>query len=63
MTKYPDIRVPAGDGNAFAIIGSVQAALRRAGVSQDEIKKFQKEATSGDYYNVLRTAMEWVDFG
>lgn len=48
------------DGNALAIIGRVRLALRRAGVPADEINRFQSEATSGDYDNLLQTAMRWV---
>ena len=61
--KYPDISVKltGTDGNAFSIIGAVRRALREAGVEQDEIDTFRKEATSGDYDNVLATAMRWVD--
>ena len=61
--KYPDIecRLTGGDGNAFAIIGGVKKALQRAGVPADEIAAFVEEATSGDYDNVLQTAMRWVD--
>ena len=49
------------DGNAFAILGAVMKALRRGGVPPDEIKKFQEEATSGDYSHLLCTCMEWVN--
>lgn len=61
--KYPSIRVQLTDrdGNAFAIIGAVLTALKRAGVAPDEIKEFQREATSGDYDNLLLTTMRWVD--
>lgn len=68
--KYPeiDVQLTGGDGNAFAIIGAVTKALRSARtadgqriVSQEEIAEFQREATSGDYDNVLATAMRWVD--
>jgi hypothetical protein len=61
--KYPNVtvRLIGTDGNAAAIIGKVQGALRRAKVPPDEIKRFQDEATSGDYDNVLATAMRWVD--
>lgn len=60
--KYPSIEVQltGRDGNAFAIIGAVTGALRKAGVSAEERAAFQKEATSGDYDNVLVTAMKWV---
>lgn len=63
--KYPEITVKlvGEDGNAFSIIGRTTQALRRAGVSQDEISAFQEEAMSGDYDNVLQTVMKWVDAG
>jgi hypothetical protein len=61
--KYPHVTVQltGTDGNAFAVIGKVQQALRRAGVSPEEIAEFLTEATSGDYIHVLGTAMAWVD--
>jgi hypothetical protein len=60
--KYPDIDVQlsGNDGNAFAIMGSVSKALRRAGVSAEEIEQYREESMSGDYDNLLRTAMKWV---
>ena len=62
VQKYPDVIVPlvGEDGNAFAILGRVEKALRRAGVDRDERQAFQNEATSGDYDHLLRTVMEWV---
>lgn len=61
--KYPEIevRLVGEDGNAFAIIGRVSKALRRAGIPKEEIAMFRVEATSGDYDNVLQTAMKWVE--
>jgi hypothetical protein len=61
--KYPNVKVQlvGQDGNAFFIIGRVAQALRRAKVPADEVKQFTDEATSGDYDNVLQTAMRWVD--
>jgi len=63
MSKYPEIEVElAGqDGNAFAIMGRVVKAMRRAKVPQEEIKKYQDEAMSGDYDNLLQVTMEWVE--
>jgi hypothetical protein len=60
--KYPEVRVKlsGNDGNAFAIMGSVASALRKAGVSADEIAAYRDESMSGDYDNLLRTAMRWV---
>lgn len=63
MPKYPEIEVElvGQDGNAFAIMGAVSKALRRASVSKEEISEFTKEAMSGDYEHLLRTAGEWVE--
>lgn len=60
--KYPSInvRLVGQDGNAFAILGRVNHAMKRAGVCQAERDLFRKEATSGDYNHLLRTVMEWV---
>ena len=60
--KYPEIQVQltGTDGNAFAIMGAVQKALRKAGVPQTELDEYYKESTSGDYDWLLQTAMRWV---
>jgi hypothetical protein len=62
MTKYPEIEVEliGQDGNAYAIMGAVQKALRNAEVSKEEIDEYLKESMSGDYNHLLRTAMAWV---
>ena len=44
------------------ILGRTAAALRQAGVSQEEIDTFFAEATSGDYDHLLQTTMAWVDW-
>ena len=61
--KYPEIEVEllGHDSNAFAVLGTVRKALRRAGVSKEEIDEFTAEATSGDYDNLLATAFRWVE--
>lgn len=61
--KYPNVQVQltGEDGNAFAIMGAVKAALRKAGVSQAEQAEYMKESMSGDYNHLLVTAMNWVD--
>jgi hypothetical protein len=60
--KYPEVEVKlvGEDGNAFAIMGRVMAALKSAGVPKEEIDKYYSQSTSGDYDNLLRTATEWV---
>lgn len=49
--KYPNVYVKlvGEDGNAFSILARVSKALKKAGVSKEEISKFQKEAMSSDY--------------
>lgn len=61
--KYPDVTVQltGSDGNAFAIMGAVTRAMRREGISSEEQDAFREEAMSGDYDNLLMTAMKWVD--
>ena len=61
--KYPKITVKliGNDGNAFAIMGAVKQALRRGGVSQEEQDLYITESTSGNYDNLLVTAMKWVN--
>jgi hypothetical protein len=60
--KYAEIEVAlvGEDGNAVAIMGRVANALRKAGVSQDEINAYLDESMSGDYDNLLATAVKWV---
>ncbi len=60
--KFPDVtvRLVGEDGNAFAIIGRVSKALRRAGHAE-AVENFRKEATAGDYDHLLQTAMDYVN--
>jgi len=61
--KYPNVVVSSNiNGNAFVIMGAVSYALRRGGVSNDEVDQFKREAMSGDYNNLLQTVMKWVTF-
>jgi len=57
----PTVELIGQDGNAFAIMGKVAGAMRKAGASKEEIKKYQTEAMSGDYDNLLRITMNYVD--
>lgn len=62
MPKYDvEVQLSGNDGNAFAIMGSVKQALRRAGATPEEISQYVSDSMSGDYDNLLRTAMEWVE--
>jgi len=54
------VKLVGTDGNAYAIMGNVQKALKRAGVSAEEISLYLKESMSGDYDNLIATACKWV---
>ena len=60
--KYPhiEVRLVGEDGNAFAILGRVTAAMRKAGLSREEIRAYTEEATAGDYDHLLATTMRYV---
>ena len=62
MPRYPEVEVKlvGKDGNAFAILGRVCEALKRAEVPQAEVDEFMAQATAGDYDHLLHVVMEWV---
>jgi hypothetical protein len=61
MSKYAvEVELVGHDGNAFAIMGKVQRALKQAGATPDELEQYLNESMSGDYDHLLRTAMKWV---
>ena len=61
--KYKNITVQltGQDGNAFAIMAKVSGALRKESVPESEVEEYLAESMEGDYDNLLRTAMSWVD--
>ena len=62
MSKFDvTVELSGQDGNAFVIIGTVVKALKRAGVSSEEIAEYRAQAMSGDYDHLLRVTMEWVN--
>lgn len=60
---YNDITVKliGRDGNAFAILAAVVREMRKHKISQEEITKFREEAMSGNYDNLLRTCIKYVN--
>ena len=50
------------DGNAFAIVGAVSRALKKAGQG-DKVAEYQAKAMSGDYDHLLAVSMEYAEFG
>ena len=62
MAKYNvEVQLTGNDGNAFAIMGAVQKALKQAGATRDELDQYMNESMAGDYDNLLRVAMDWVE--
>lgn len=57
----PRVKLVGQDGNAFAIIGRVCEALRKAGASPEIISQYRRESMSGDYNNVLETAIQYCE--
>jgi len=59
--RKPEVKLVGEDGNAWSIMGRVSKALRNAGADKEYIDEYTKKSTSGDYDNLLRIAMEYVD--
>lgn len=56
--KHINVNLVGEDGNAFAIIGRVQAAMRREGCAEEERKAMIEELIADDYNHLLNTVME-----
>jgi len=64
MTKpegKPTVKLVDTDGNAFAIMGHVKNALLKAGADKEYVNKYQEEAMSGNYDNLLCVTMDYVN--
>ena len=59
--EKPVVKLVGEDGNAFAIMGKVSKALRMAGADKEYINEYRKKSTSGEYDNLLITAMKYVE--
>jgi hypothetical protein len=60
----PGVAGGLADGEGHADDGGdrVLAALRRAGVPEEEVKRFMEEAwTAGSYDGLLQTILKWVE--
>jgi len=55
------VKLVGADGNAFNIIGLCRRAARKDGWSKEHIDFVVDEMMSGDYNNVLATAMKYFD--
>jgi len=59
--EKPKVKLTGTDGNAFAVMANVSNALKKAGYSKMEIDQFRREATSGDYNDLLATCAKWAE--
>jgi len=59
--EKPVVELLGADGNAFAIMGKVKNALKRAGADKEYVAKYLKEAMAGDYDNLLVVSMEYAE--
>ncbi len=55
------VKIIGEDGNAFAILGRVQKALRQVRYDKEFIGKYMEQATSGSYDNLLHATMTYVE--
>lgn len=55
------VKLVGEDGNAINIIRKVSKALKESGYDSDFIKEYQRQATSGDYDDLLQVTMQYVD--
>ncbi len=57
----PEVQLTGEDGNAYAIMGRVRKGLWKAGADKEYTDMVLNEMMSGDYDNLLVTAMKYVD--
>jgi len=57
----PKVALVGQDGNALFILGRVVSHLRIAGADEEYVTQYKKEATSGDFDNLLQITMRYVD--
>ena len=49
------------DGNAYAVMGYVQRAMREQGYTKEDCDAYFKRATSGNYDNLLCESVAMID--
>ena len=55
----PPCELVGASGNAFAVMGAVTKALKKAG-HRGLVKQYQEEAMNGDYNHLLQVSMKYV---
>lgn len=59
----PEVELVGEDGNAFAIMGRVQKALKRAGNDSEVVDSYLEQAMSSDYDHLLAVTLAFVEYG
>lgn len=49
------------DGNAYAVMGYVQRAMRTANMSQEEREAYREDAMSSDYNHLLCVSIDMIE--
>tara|TARA_R110000822_G_scaffold307564_1_gene434745 strand:+ start:808 stop:1032 length:225 start_codon:yes stop_codon:yes gene_type:complete len=60
MAKYNVTATPR-DGNAYSIAAAVIRAMKSEGATKEETTAYWEEATAGDYGNLLRVSLDYVN--
>jgi hypothetical protein len=60
MAKYNVTATPR-DSNAYSIMAAVQRAMKSEGADIVELAAYWEEATAGDYGNLLRVSLDYVN--
>lgn len=57
----PEVELIGQDGNAFAILGKVSKALKKARADKEYVDSYLHKAMDGDYDHLLSVTMEYVN--
>jgi hypothetical protein len=58
----PTLALQASDDNAFRLQIVVQAALREAGATEADLKRYRLDCRYGHYADMRRISQRWVTF-
>ncbi len=63
LTSHIKVKLTEIDSNAFVILSECRKQLRKSGLENWNTiwSTIHEEATSGDYDNLVATAMKWFD--
>ena len=61
VDKKVKMKLVGLDGNAFSLMGAFQREAKKQGWFKEEIDEVFEEAKSGDYDNLLRTFIKYIE--